>query len=169
MIGPPRRTTRSARNTWPNYLKPPCSPSTGSMNCEPLSLRSQTPTDDDLALDGRYLIETYSAPGPAGSPAVPLRVCRPASLSRPVPAPYFAHSGGRIGGTSRHGLLEALFLAEQVGAAVISVEYRLAPEAPPLGPVEDCYAGLVWVVQTPKTYNSTPTGSYSSGAAPVVA
>ena len=28
--------------------------------------------------------------------------------------------------------------------AVVSVEYRLAPETPHPGPVEDCYAGLAW-------------------------
>ena len=30
--------------------------------------------------------------------------------------------------------------------AVVSVEYRLAPETPHPGPVEDCYAGLSWTV-----------------------
>jgi acetyl esterase/lipase len=38
----------------------------------------------------------------------------------------------------------ALAHAEQLGAAVVSVEYRLAPETPHPGPVEDCYAGLAW-------------------------
>jgi len=31
-----------------------------------------------------------------------------------------------------------------MGMAVVSVEYRLAPETPHPGPLEDCYAGLVW-------------------------
>ena len=30
---------------------------------------------------------------------------------------------------------------------VVSVEYRLAPETPHPGPVEDCYAGLLWTVE----------------------
>lgn len=37
-----------------------------------------------------------------------------------------------------------LDLAVELASAVVSVEYRLAPEAPHPGPVEDCYAGLVW-------------------------
>jgi acetyl esterase/lipase len=35
-------------------------------------------------------------------------------------------------------------LAQELGTAVVSVEYRLAPETRHPGPVEDCYAGLVW-------------------------
>ena len=34
--------------------------------------------------------------------------------------------------------------AARLTLAVVSVEYRLAPETPHPGPVEDCYAGLVW-------------------------
>ena len=30
---------------------------------------------------------------------------------------------------------------------MVSVEYRLAPETPHPGPVEDCYAGLVWIAE----------------------
>lgn len=40
-----------------------------------------------------------------------------------------------------------LDLAEDLGLAVVSVEYRLAPETPHPGPIEDVYAGLVWTVQ----------------------
>lgn len=38
----------------------------------------------------------------------------------------------------------AAMLCDAVGAVVVSVEYRLAPENPYPAPVEDCYAGLVW-------------------------
>lgn len=32
-------------------------------------------------------------------------------------------------------------------AVVVSVEYRLAPDHPDPAPVEDCYAGLVWMAK----------------------
>ena len=44
------------------------------------------------------------------------------------------------------GLLGMLDHAERLQLAVVSVEYRLAPETPHPGPVEDCYAGLSWTV-----------------------
>jgi acetyl esterase/lipase len=47
-------------------------------------------------------------------------------------------------GDNRMGMPQALELAGQQ-AAVISVEYRLAPENPHPAPVEDCYAGLTWI------------------------
>ena len=50
-----------------------------------------------------------------------------------------------FGGTSRDALDSILDLAESVGAALISVEYRLAPETQHPGPAEDCYAGLRWI------------------------
>ena len=52
-----------------------------------------------------------------------------------------------ISGTARDALGDHLDLAESVGAALVSVEYRLAPETPHPGPVEDCYAGLLWIVE----------------------
>jgi acetyl esterase/lipase len=35
--------------------------------------------------------------------------------------------------------------ARDLGAVAVSVDYRLAPETCHPGPVEDCYAGLVWL------------------------
>ena len=86
-------------------------------------------------------------PGPAGAPDVALIVCRPTAATAPVPALYYIHGGGMIMGTARDPLPGVLDLAEPLGAAVVSVEYRLAPETPHPGPVEDCYAGLVWTVE----------------------
>jgi acetyl esterase/lipase len=41
----------------------------------------------------------------------------------------------------------ATMLCDEVGAVVVSVEYRLAPENPHPAPAEDCYAGLVWTAK----------------------
>lgn len=49
-----------------------------------------------------------------------------------------------IVGDNRLGLEQFVAWAEELRAVVVSVEYRLAPETPHPGPVEDCYAGLTW-------------------------
>jgi acetyl esterase/lipase len=105
------------------------------------------PTNEDLARGGAFTVEERTVPGPEGAPDVALIVCRPTATAGPVPALYYTHGGGMIAGTSRDALGEILDLAEPVGAAVVSVDYRLAPETPHPGPVEDGYAGLVWTAE----------------------
>jgi acetyl esterase/lipase len=105
------------------------------------------PTNEDLARGGAFTVEERMAQGPVGAPDVGLIICRPTAPAGPVPALYFTHGGGMIAGTARDALAEILDLAEHVGAAVVSVEYRLAPETPHPGPVEDCYAGLLRTVE----------------------
>jgi acetyl esterase/lipase len=102
------------------------------------------PTDEALSRGGAYTVEERTVPGPDGAPDVPLTICRPVA-SAPVPVLYYVHGGGMFSGNARVALDEVLELAASVGGAVVSVEYRLAPETPHPGPVEDCYAGLVWV------------------------
>ncbi|HEX2910919.1 MAG TPA: alpha/beta hydrolase [Chloroflexia bacterium] len=47
-------------------------------------------------------------------------------------------------GTADQDDLTAKSLVTQAGCAVVSVDYRLAPETPFPGPIEDCYAALKW-------------------------
>jgi acetyl esterase/lipase len=105
------------------------------------------PTNEDLARGGDFTVVERMVPGPAGAPDVQLLIRRPAGAPTAVPALYCIHGGGMISGTNRDSLAGILDLAEAVGAAVVSVEYRLAPETPHPGPVEDCYAGLLWTVE----------------------
>jgi len=102
------------------------------------------PTDEDLARGGAFSVEERSVPGPDGAPDVSLLVCRPTGVTTPLGAVYWIHGGGMIIGDNRAGVLEALDWAQELQLVVVSVEYRLAPETPHPGPVEDCYAGLVW-------------------------
>jgi acetyl esterase/lipase len=100
--------------------------------------------DEALSRDGAFEVTERRVPGPAGAPRISLLICRPAAVTAPTAAIYHIHGGGMIIGDCRTGLPELLETAQELGAAVISVEYRLAPETPHPGPVEDCYAGLVW-------------------------
>src|SRR4051812_8151676 len=102
------------------------------------------PSDDDLRRGGAFTLEERSVPGPEGAPEVSLLICRPTAATGPTAAMYFAHGGGMVVGDNRSGVLGVVEHAEELGMAVVSVEYRLAPETPHPGPVEDCYAGLLW-------------------------
>jgi acetyl esterase/lipase len=104
-------------------------------------------TDEELRRGGAFEVTTEHAPGPSGAPDVPLLICRPAGATAPVACLYYIHGGGMILGDNRSGGFPGMLdHAEQLSAAIVSVEYRLAPETPHPGPVEDCYAGLAWTV-----------------------
>ncbi|GAA0281003.1 alpha/beta hydrolase [Cryptosporangium japonicum] len=104
----------------------------------------RAPTDEDLARGGAYGVQQRMVPGPDGEPDISLLMCLPKHAATPTAAIYYIHGGGMIVGDNRFGLVEMIDLAEPLGLAVISVEYRLAPETPHPGPVADCYAGLRW-------------------------
>jgi len=89
--------------------------------------------------------EDHSVPGPAGAPEVPLRVYRPkGGGADPRPCIYEIHGGGFITGSIDMMDGWCQIAAARLDVAVVSVEYRLAPEHPFPAGVEDCYAGLRW-------------------------
>jgi acetyl esterase/lipase len=104
-------------------------------------------SDDELRRDGKFTIEERSVPGLDGDPDISLLICRPTTVIGTLGCVYHTHGGGMIIGDNRTGVLELLDWAEEFGLVVVSVEYRLAPETPHPGPVNDCYAGLVWTAE----------------------
>jgi acetyl esterase/lipase len=122
-------------------------------------------TDDELSLDGAFDVSVRSVPGQEGAPDVSLLICRPSAATTAVPALYFIHGGGMIMGSNRsQGTAEVLEAAAALGMAVVSVEYRLAPDHPHPAPVEDCYAGLVWTVEHADELGIDPDRVIVSGA-----
>ncbi|MCX4908374.1 alpha/beta hydrolase [Streptomyces sp. NBC_00878] len=83
------------------------------------------------------------APGPEGAPDVVLRGYRPQGVEGPLPVIYDIHGGGFILGSVDFDHGTNTEFARELGAAVFSVEYRLAPENPYPAGLEDAYAGLV--------------------------
>lgn len=85
------------------------------------------------------------APGPPGAPEVEVLVYRPRAASGPLPCILHIHGGGYVAGDAQS--LEAAHrpLASELSCCIVSVNYRLAPETPFPGPVEDCYAALAWL------------------------
>lgn len=55
------------------------------------------------------------------------------------------HGGGYIGGQVEMSDPMNTLIASKLGAVVLSVDYRLAPEHPVPAPLDDCYAGLKWM------------------------
>ena len=106
--------------------------------------------------DGLARHELHRANGPEGRP-VDLHVWRPLQPAAiPTSCIYHIHGGGYVSGSaSVMGFLLAP-MAAATGCPVVSVEYRLAPETPHPGPVEDCYAGLAWVVANAATLGINP-------------
>jgi acetyl esterase/lipase len=82
-----------------------------------------------------------------GEPPVPVRVHRPKKVDGPLPCLYSIHGGGYVIGS--YAMDDAMFdtLCPELGMVGVSVEYRLAPEAPYPAPLDDCYAGLRWTYE----------------------
>lgn len=106
-------------------------------------------SDEHLARGGAFAVEHRQVAGPAGAPDVTVLVCRPAGVGPGAGAPgiVHVHGGGMVSGDRTTGMDLALDWATAVGAVVVAVEYRLAPTTPHPGPVEDCYAALLWTAE----------------------
>jgi acetyl esterase/lipase len=85
-----------------------------------------------------------------GDPPVPVRVHRANDAAVLLPAILTIHGGGYVIGS--YDMDSPLFdrWCPGLGVVGISVDYRLAPETPYPGPLEDCYAALRW------TYDNAP-------------
>jgi acetyl esterase len=96
----------------------------------------------DLPVEPVARVEDLSAAGPAGD--IPLRLYAPAS-DTPLPVLVYFHGGGWVIGDIESHDPTCRSLANVAGCAVISVDYRLAPEAKFPAAAEDAYAATVWV------------------------
>ncbi|MFJ2609976.1 alpha/beta hydrolase [Streptomyces sp. NPDC091279] len=90
-------------------------------------------------------VTDLEVPGPPDNPLVRVRVYRPADVPDDLPAILNIHGGGFVIGRIEVDEATCLDLARRVGAVVVSVGYRLAPENPYPAGVEDCYAALTWL------------------------
>ncbi|MFF7127406.1 alpha/beta hydrolase [Streptomyces sp. NPDC016566] len=64
-----------------------------------------------------------------------------------APCVYWMHGGGMVMGDRFSQIDIPLEWLDRFGAVVVSVEYRLAPEATGTALVDDCYQGLLWVAE----------------------
>ena len=73
-----------------------------------------------------------------------VRVYRPREGSGPLGCIFHIHGGGFVGGSVAEWEFLHRPLAGDLQCAIVTVDYRLAPETHFPGNIEDCYAGLVW-------------------------
>jgi acetyl esterase/lipase len=106
------------------------------MNAQMLA---EMPEFPDISVRERYI------PGPQGTPDVRVLVYLPKNVSTPTPALLWIHGGGYVIGNADLADLQVKNIVSTIGCAAVSVDYRLAPETPHPGPVEDCYAALKWL------------------------
>lgn len=99
--------------------------------------------------------EDISIPGPGG--AIPARVYTPVGGGgAAAPCLIYFHGGGFvIGSLQTHDALCRL-LANESGAKVVAVDYRLAPEHKFPAAADDCYAAAVWVEQNAASLGVDP-------------
>jgi acetyl esterase/lipase len=102
-----------------------------------------------------------------GDPGVAIRVHRPKGADTTLPCLFSMHGGGYVVGS--YAMDDARFdvMCPRLQVAGVSVDYRLAPETPYPGPLEDCYRGLVWVYRHADELGIDPTsigvGGVSAG------
>lgn len=85
------------------------------------------------------------AEGAPGAPDVRLLVYRPVDLPVRAPAMLRIHGGGYVFGTAEMGDAANRAWAASLGCVIVSVQYRLAPDSSFPGPLDDCFAALVWL------------------------
>lgn len=108
---------------------------------------------------GEIATEDLTIPGPAG--AVPARLYVPEAAGDTVVA-YF-HGGGFVAcDLDTHDPLCAE-IARLLGLRVVSVDYRLAPEAAFPAAAEDCIAAMRWLASSPAELGGTVTGIIPAG------
>ncbi len=92
--------------------------------------------------------EDRRVPGPAGAAQLPVRLYRPKAAATSARACVLEiHGGGFLTGSIDMMDGWCQVIAAELGAVVVSVEYRLAPEHPFPAGVEDCYAALCWTAE----------------------
>ncbi|MEH0416675.1 alpha/beta hydrolase [Streptomyces sp. B21-083] len=122
--------------------------------------------DLDLTLGGAFEVEDRIVPGPENAPDISLLICRPVAPATdgPLPVIYHVHGGGMVLGNNRVGVDGPLRWGKELGAVVVSVEYRLAPENPYPAPIDDVYAGLLWTADHAEEIGADPERIVIAGA-----
>jgi len=101
------------------------------------AMGKDVPPNENVAKEDRTIA------GPGGD--LPIRIYRPVNATGQLPGLFFIHGGGMVLGNLDSDDGVPTMLCEALGAIVVSVDYRLAPEHPAPAAIDDCYAALKWM------------------------
>lgn len=135
---PPATTLEEMRANWNIY-----------------AARMRRPHPADMKVDDRRV------PGKGG--AIPVRVYRPAAAPAKAPCVLYFHGGGFMKGDLDSSDTVAWGLAQETGAVVVSVDYRLAPEHTYPAAFDDCFSVLEDVARNAGRYGVDPARIAVSG------
>lgn len=88
--------------------------------------------------------EERRVPGPAGAADVLVRIYRPRGQIAQRGCIFHIHGGGYVLGSVKEMEPFHRPLAAALDCIIVTAEYRLAPETPFPGAIDDCYAALAW-------------------------
>lgn len=112
-------------------------------------LRNAPPPDESVTLEEQEIA------GPDGT-RLRLHIYRPGDAPGALPVVLHFHPGGFIMGSPRIRDTRNRQVARAAQCMIVSVEYRLAPEAPFPAALNDGYAALLWVHREGKAVSADP-------------
>ncbi|MFB6392769.1 alpha/beta hydrolase [Polymorphospora lycopeni] len=117
-------------------------------------------------LDGRAVERREVTISAQDGTRIPLSILTPTRMARTAAAPcvYWIHGGGMVMGDRYSQIDIPLEWLELLGAVVISVDYRLAPEVNGTTLVDDCYHGLLWTAEHAADLGIDPARIIVAGA-----
>lgn len=96
-------------------------------------------------------VERRTAPGAMGAPPVSVTVIGAKADGARRPAVLHIHGGGMILGRVADTIGASQRLAAELDCLVVEADYRLSPETPFPGPLDDCYSALAWLYDNADT------------------
>lgn len=118
----------------------------------------------DLPKDAEVNVYDIRIENETGPEGLRLRIYDPVSKPDLLPAILWMHAGGYVVGLPEQDEAQSIRLAKEVGAVVVAVDYRLAPENPYPAAIEDCYVALQWLAKNAAELGVDPERIATAGA-----
>lgn len=118
----------------------------------------------DLPRDAAVKVSNVMIPNSDSTGEIRLRIYEPLEKQGQLAGIYWIHGGGFLFGVPEQDEAQSLRFAKEVGAVVVAVDYRLAPQHPYPAALADSYAGLVWFAQNAKALGVDPDRIAVAGA-----